>query len=56
MAYEIAFGVDTGYVKYAGIVMTSIVAENAGRTTTCIGAWARCVRAEHPAHGCAATA
>ena len=30
MAYEIAFGVDTGYVKYAGIVMTSIAAENAG--------------------------
>ena len=30
MAYEIAFGVDTGYVKYAGIVMTSVAAENAG--------------------------
>lgn len=30
MAYEIAFGVDTDYVKYAGIVMTSIAAENAG--------------------------
>ena len=30
MAYEIAFGIDTGYVKYAGIVMTSIAAENAG--------------------------
>ncbi len=30
MRYEIAFGVDAAYVKYAGIVMTSIAAENTG--------------------------
>ena len=30
MRCEIAFGVDANYVKYAGIVMTSAVLQNAG--------------------------
>ena len=32
--YQIAFGVDANYVKYAGIVMTSIVLNHPGQPIT----------------------